>query len=569
MTQSHRSYSVDRKTFILSSVLALLPLGCFWGKSQGTGADGAGGQAGDAGKGSSVGGNATASGGANSSNGGSGSGEGGASTAGSTLPDVTCASDITCKSLGLLCDTVRGKCAQCLANDDCSTGVACVGGVCGGTPGCLSNDDCAGSATGKVCDATRGRCVGCLTADDCPSPSSSECTNNQCITLDVCQNSLDCKTATAPVCDKSATVSHCVACVSNADCAAAGSGLICAGNQCVTGCAADSDCSGGLKCNTSVSPTFCAACAADADCATNQYCKAGTCAADVCNAGVDQACMSSGIATCNSSGSGFDSAVACPGGQSCSVSNSVASCGIGSPSGCTISAGTVNPCSQIPAFPGTQTVDGDASDFCGVPAFQLSFANAAGVNNNVVSSGSTSGYPQRVLARIAWSADAIHAFFEVYGDPVRAQSDPGNLWNGDSIELMLTTNSNPPGLTSQDSSSLHIIANYTKVVSVKSTAESGTPTELTDNSKFKVGYMTGGYFVELQLPWPGTAPTSGSKMRLELAMNVDSADIQPGTWARDAQAVLAMTALTGTSTCSASPATPFCDERLWCPTTLK
>jgi hypothetical protein len=410
--------------------------------------------------------------------------------------------------------------------------------------------------------------VACVTAADCANPDSSLCTNHQCVTITPCTNSLGCLAPT-PVCDTAATPSHCVACTTAADCAVSGTDLVCANSQCVASCASSDTCTGGLVCNTAGSTGFCAECAADADCATSEFCNDGTCAADVCAAEQDQACLEGGIALCNASGSGFDTPEACAAGKSCSVANSRAVCGA-AVSGCSNSPGIANPCQELPAFTGTQTVDGKGDDFCSVPAFEFSFADAAGVNNNKVTSGSTSEYTEYAVARVAWSKDALHAFIEVYADPVRANSDAARLWDGDSVELMLTTNGNPPGLTAEDSEAIHVIANYAKGAIVKSTGEAGTPTEITDSSQLAVGFSDNGYVVELQLPWPGTAPTSGAAVRFNMALNVDAEAVDPDVWGRDAQAVLAMAPLTAATTCTATDApTPFCDERLWCATKLE
>lgn len=542
------------RTAAIGSLLALLPWGCISSESKGTAANAGGkGAVNTAGGGISGLGNG---------------GQGGVSAAGTTIPSVDCASDVTCTPLGLLCNKELGKCAACNLDADCGEGVNCVAGICGGSAGCTANADCASAATGPVCDVTRGRCVACDTAADCAKPDSSLCTNQQCVPVTPCTNSLGC-TAPTPVCDTSTAPGHCVACTTSEDCVASGTGLTCANSQCVPSCTSSDTCTGGLLCNTSGSTGFCAECAADADCAASEFCSNGTCTADVCTAGIDQACLEGGIALCNASGSGFSAPEACAAGKSCSVSNSRATCGA-AVSGCANNPGTAAPCTEIPAFTGTQTVDAKGDDFCSVPAFEFSFANAAGVNNNKVTTGSTADYAQYAVARVAWSTDAIHAFIEVYADPVRANSDASRLWDGDSVELMLTTNNNPPGLTSEDNQAIHVIANYAKGALVKSNGESGTATEITDSSQLAVGFSDNGYVIELKLPWPGTAPVSGAAVRFNMALNVDTEAVDPDVWGRDAQAVLAMATLSGPTTCSVTDnPTPFCDERLWCATKLK
>jgi hypothetical protein len=284
---------------------------------------------------------------------------------------------------------------------------------------------------------------------------------------------------------------------------------------------------------------------------------------------VDEACIEGGVATCNAEGSAFGTPEACTDGKACTVADSRASCG-STTSGCTNNAGTVDPCKKIPKYTGTQVVDGLGDDFCSVPMFELSFKNAAGVNNSKITGNGTDGLTQYAVARVGWTAEAFVGYVEVFGKPVRANSDPGRIWDGDSVELMITTNANPPGLTSEDPNAIHVILNYSQGVTVKSDATSGTHTPITDVTLAKMRYTDNGYAAEIRIPWTGSASVaSGSQVRFEMALNVDSASVDPDVWGRDAQAVLAMTALTGTSTCSATPATPFCDERLWCPTKLE
>jgi hypothetical protein len=257
------------------------------------------------------------------------------------------------------------------------------------------------------------------------------------------------------------------------------------------------------------------------------------------------------------------------------VSNSRASCGSGGGttnpnSGCADDPGSIDPCKEIPKFSGTQKVDGNSDDFCNVPSFELSFANAKGVNNNKITSGSTSDYTQRAIAKIAWSTDAIHAYIKVIEKPVRSNSSVDKIWDGDSIELMITPNGSGSGPTVDDPKALHIIANNALVVTVKSTKESGTHTQLSDSNQVWTGYTDDGFAVELNIPWPdSTKPSAGTAVRFDMTMNVDTESVDPTVWGRDAQAVFAMTTLTGESTCAATPATPFCDEALWCPTKLK
>lgn len=550
-------------TLAFGACLFLLPYGCFFNDTKGTKgkSDGTGGTTSDT----------TTNNGTSGASGSSTENAAGAPSTGKTLPDIDCETDIVCKPEGLLCNTNTGKCVQCKVDSDCADEASCVAGLCGGQAGCRSNDDCADSPSGKACDLERGRCVACTTAADCASPESSECINNACTTITPCTNSLGCTDANAPVCDTEASPSRCVQCITPADCKALGVGDVCVDNACTASCTTDSDCGRELKCDTSSSSGFCAACVSHADCSANQYCHRNKCIADICEAEVDQACINGAIVTCTADGDGFASPRTCSVDESCTVSNSRATCGSGSSnSGCSNNPGSIDPCNEIPKFVGSQTVDGKSDDFCSIPSFELSFTNAAGVNNNKVQSGATTDFTQKAVAKVAWSSEAFHAYVEVIVKPVRSNSSVDRIWDGDSIELMVTTNGNATGTTVDDANALHVIANNAIAVTVKSTSESGTHTQINDTNRAWVGYTDNGYAVELNLPWPNSAaPKDGASVRFEMALNVDTESVDPGVWGRDAQAVLALETISGTSTCSATPPTPFCDERLWCSTQLK
>lgn len=525
-------------------------------------------------------GDASSSGGSTAT-GGSTDGQGGTSASGGTtsVEVRSCASDVDCKALQMLCDKTASRCVQCLLSTDCTDGKACVAGVCGGTlpGGCTSNADCASSADGKVCDVTRGRCVVCNVNADCPDPTNAQCINYACVASKSCSNSLACTDASAPICDQSTSPGRCVQCTADADCASVSATSKCSSKVCRGACSVNSDCASGTLCNTSSVPNVCMQCATNADCPSNEYCSAGNCVADICVAGTDQACINNAIVACSADGSGFAAPTPCGSGRTCKVAGSRATCDGGAggaggagPTSCLTSPGTVNPCAKIPKYTGTQTVDGKGDDFCGVPSFELTFASAAGVNNNKVSGGSIADFQQRAVAQVAWSEDAFHAFVEVFGLPVRSNTSADKPWDGDAIELMVTTSNSVTGLTSKDGNALHFILNFGIGVSVKSDGTSGTHTAISGSGQFAGEKTAQGYAVELKYPWPGSPSlASGTQVRFDMAMNVDTESVDPTVQGRDAQAVLAMTTVSGSSSCANSPATPFCDDRIWCLTALE
>jgi hypothetical protein len=77
-----------------------------------------------------------------------------------------------------------------------------------------------------------------------------------------------------------------------------------------------------------------------------------------------------------------------------------------------------------------------------------------------------------------------------------------------------------------------------------------------------------GYTIELQLPWPGgSAPTPGSTIRFDMALN--SADSTFGGLSdmRDGQLLYHFETVAN-STCQGTDTQAYCDDRVWCATTV-
>lgn len=492
---------------------------------------------------------------------GSGNGSGGAPT--TTLPDITCESDLACKDLGLLCDPNTQKCVQCITASNCENGQACVAGICGARGGCTTSAECANSSKGHVCEASRGRCVACVSASDCPNAATSECINYACVTFTTCQDSRTCPGA--QVCDS--TVGRCVDCASSSDCNVNDkTGLVCANNKCQTGCSSDESCTGAnTHCDTKAAEPYCAECVENADCAKSQHCSKGVCVANLCEPGVDQACISGGVATCKESGDGFGEPKACAANLPCTVVESRAACGV---LAANCAGNTTRPCSAIPAFSGTQVVDGNGADLCEVPGFVLAFdSTAAKINQTEGETASKNSYPERATFRIAWSATHVHAYIEVTDPSVNPNTNPADIWNGDGVEFMISTSRSVTGLTSTDANTLHVIGNAVIGVTVKASGESGTHSQIHDPTQFKGQLTDKGYAVEFMMPWPeGATMASGTQIYFDAALNSASKNTD-GTAPRKAQALLFQATATQTScTGTGNNVAPFCDDRLWCPT---
>ena len=538
---------------------------------------GAGGAGGGNGGATGLGGTSVGTGGDNVGSGGLGGGGSGGSSAGgtggaSTIPTIACSSDTDCSSNNLFCEPAEKQCVQCVKSADCPSGGHCLGNACVSVEACNNTRDCSGN---KVCDPSLGVCVQCAAAADCATGQT--CVSNQCVVG--CQQSGDC--GTGKVCDT--TASKCVECTADTDCN--DSAKHCVQNACRTTCESDKTCTPqGMLCDTASSA--CVMCKVDTDCPASSFCEAGNCKADICDA-TQAMCLGTSLAPCTANGNGWGPVSSCPADKPCTVYGSVATCSGSSPTDGgpppsdgpigTCSTATVNPCTTISKLTGTQTLDGKGDDFCQVPSFTFSATNAAKVNNynNVPLTQF-----ENITGRVAWSSAGFSAFFDVADTSVQTvnMADPtqaiSKTYQGDSIELMISSNNNVTGLTGTDNNTLHVIipANG-PAVSVKTSnsggASSGTPTALSA-SQYKQAVTATGYAIEVQLPWPGGAPNSGTQIRFDLGLN--SADTTFGTVddMRDGQLLYYVGTVGGTTTCQGSSGTvPFCDDRTWCATSLQ
>ena len=233
-----------------------------------------------------------------------------------------------------------------------------------------------------------------------------------------------------------------------------------------------------------------------------------------------------------------------------------------------------NPCSNLPRFTGTQTVDGEGSEFCNVAPMRLDAENAAKVITY------NAEPPEQLTARIAISASALHAYIEVTDPSVQTvnMADPSQAINqayqGDAVELMFSSNNQVSGLTSKDANTLHVIVPANgPAVSTKASnsngSSQGSATEL-PKAQYAQRQTSTGYAIELQLPWPsGVAPGAGDSIRFDLAL--DSADSTFGSVSdmRDGQLIYHLESVSN-STCQGQDApVPFCDDRTWCTTTVE
>jgi hypothetical protein len=178
--------------------------------------------------------------------------------------------------------------------------------------------------------------------------------------------------------------------------------------------------------------------------------------------------------------------------------------------------------------------------------------------------------PEKAIARVAWDASGIHAFIHVIDPKFVPAADLDNIWNADGIELMFSsTTSGLKGGTADDSAvTTHVIASPPFVARSKASGTNGSQSAL--ETKYYVASTTSdGYKVEFNLPWPGTPPTSGAQIKFDMEMNAGDGKSSNGdAGPRDAQAMLYVGSDPGGSPCNGE-LFPYCDDRVWCSTSLQ
>lgn len=506
-----------------------------------------------------------------------GTGSAGSSGSGGAPPsNIACTSETDCTPTGQHCETVTKLCAPCTKTAECAAGAHCLGNQCVTFTPCSSKAECSGGS--PVCDTARGVCVQCTADTDCGSAQS--CYANKCVAVATCKNNGDCSTG---LCDTANN--ECIDCLVDSHCNS--SSKHCVRNVCRPACTSNADCAAsGMVCDTSNS--VCVQCLTVKECPASSYCLMNVCVADVCDSS-ESACSGTSVAGCSSDGDAFNNFTSCTTAKPCTAKGAVATCGgvavrdggVSDAPTSTSDASVVSTCSLgtaadpcktgIPKFTGTQTVDGNGSELCTVPYFVLNAGNATKLIN--YSNAPTSQF-ETATVRVAADSAGMHVLVEVQDTSIQtaymadASQAVSKTYLGDSVELFFSSSSSVTGLTSKDSNTLHIIipANG-PAVSVKDTGSSGTPTAL-PTTQYAQSTTATGYAVEALIPWPGSAPSTGTAIRFDLALNSADKSFSGIDNMRDGQLIYYIGSVSS-STCQTSDGTvPWCDDRTWCQANL-
>ena len=379
-----------------------------------------------------------------------------------------------------------------------------------------------------------------------------------------CARNTDCPGAL--LCDR--TLKVCVDCLKDIDCA---DGAACLGGTCHAACQSDKDCrTTDQLCNDA---GVCVDCITDAHCLRGELCNsAGVCEKPASNDGG----APGAAGTKNTGGTSVGSA-----GDASSVGGALdGEAGMpgsdgGSPSiGGDCVMAPIDPCVGLPHFNGTQTVDGDPSDFCDIAPFELALAGAPYYRAPAAPLTSTT----KASFRVGWSATALHVFIDVTDNSVHPNISSSliNIWNGDNIEFYASPKV-PAGLfnyaRSYESGAFEVIAAPPGPLPPAGEAAfvSTGYASLLLPAQYKMTLTAKGYNFEAEIPWTTAAPTAGMPMGFDAGLSDDIDGLYNSASAtleyRDYYALLYNANYLGN--CSSLHTEPYCDSRNWCtPTAL-
>lgn len=372
--------------------------------------------------------------------------------------------------------------------------------------------------------------------------------------------------ATVPMPESSSNVG--APCTSDAQCTGQ---TVCSAAVCLPPCSSNAECAAsGLVCDPAV--TRCVECLADADCAGGGSCQDRSCSATLTppepapaepvpaepDVGLEPA--PEPVADDDVAPEPADDDIA---PEPVPVEDPPTDA-----DGCTLAI--ADPCSAgIPAFSGTQQVDGDDGEFCDVPIAVLDLSSAP------LTVGDTSGLPHKAEIRVAWSPEALHLFARITDPTVLPEGTPDS-WSGDSLDVYVASTTETSGNLGDDGTPQLILAppgGDHAASAMRFPAQEGL------SSGYAALTTDEGYVVELSYPWPGGASLSaGSTIRINFAMNVrevECTDFSDLNACRQYYGAYTYTSPGDGSPCSGfslpsgRSAEPWCDNRTWCPATLQ
>jgi hypothetical protein len=238
------------------------------------------------------------------------------------------------------------------------------------------------------------------------------------------------------------------------------------------------------------------------------------------------------------------------------------------PTSCPIAAELAALCAELRAFDGPFVVDGLGDEFCRIrdgrpatPPRRFSIARASATDPSP-----PPALPQQVEVRAGLSSFGAHVFVQVRGDP-RVIVDRDDPTSADAVEIFLRGRRDELVGDLERDAALHlVIAPDDGGAAIGLRYLEGRPRASLLSSSFAARRVSGGYEVELHLPWSeiGEAVSPGMLIGFDVAIDVKDDERAPG---RQARAYLHLEPLAGSAPCTALGAArpePWCDSRTWC-----
>lgn len=258
-----------------------------------------------------------------------------------------------------------------------------------------------------------------------------------------------------------------------------------------------------------------------------------------------------------------------PVGDASSCSDGSSSC----TTACTVDAGVSSPCDFLPPFPGTQILDGNDDDFCGVPQYGFGVAQgrAAFVNDQPAPVQNTDA---KATLRVGWSALGLHAFAHLTKAPISTAPADEPIYSYDALEFVVAGNSQLTGPfggdVNTDLGSLEVIvappANGRPATAGFFQVNGHQTGSLVYGQQFAARLTDDGFDAEVLIAWGilgrQTPPLSGTIVAFDFGVSLRIPDPDGGTEHLLSWLGMLDVKVTGQSGCWWP--SPFCDDRYWC-----
>lgn len=227
----------------------------------------------------------------------------------------------------------------------------------------------------------------------------------------------------------------------------------------------------------------------------------------------------------------------------------------------------------------TQVIDAMGDEFCAMPGFELNFDNAARGNSDL---------PHRVIARVAWSEQALHLYAEVEDPELVSNPELDYLWSGDVVEVFLATSpaSELSGFFSGRIDGVQLVfappagqepARAARLFWLPSQDNPDSYVQVREplSTGFAARVTANGYAIEAAVPWSSFGPRTpdvASGLRIAFDFGLSTANEQsinnPNDGRQGAAILYVGESNEGVNTCEGEQL-PWCNSTTWCSVELQ